>query len=434
MNSKLRLAFSSSYCSAMNLVVDNRFSLHRRIGSGSFGEIYSGIDTATNRPVAVKLEPAKVRSPQLHIESRIYELLEGGLGIPELFYYGPEPTGRYNAMVIDLLGLSLEDLKVKQKRPISVKTVLMLADQMISCMEFVHKKHFVHRDIKPDNFMMGVNDRRGQVYVIDFGLSKRFEDPKTKKHISLTQHKSMTGTARYASINAMKGCEQSRRDDMESLAYVWLYLLRGSLPWQGLPARTEKEKMDKILHVKENTSIDVLCQGVPDEFAIYLAEARELEFTEEPPYSRWRLMFRSLFMRLQFVYDEVYDWTGRFDSIHIELKPIPATPNPIEVKPLAATQPETAKRSNSGEEAVSPFQAVRVRQRVSIAQPKKRPSGPRPNYHLVGRRLGTRLDGRKTAQAMTAMRSPREKPLCRNPRRIAIQRPILSFAERINCV
>ena len=113
---------------------------------------------------------------------------------------------------------------------------------------------------------MGVGQHSNQVYVIDFGLSKKYRDPTTKAHILYVENKALTGTARYASINAMRGCEQSRRDDLESLGYVWLYFLRGALPWQGLPARTTKQKYEKILKVKIETSLEDLCQGFPEEF------------------------------------------------------------------------------------------------------------------------------------------------------------------------
>lgn len=402
----------------MNTLVNNSFLLKRRIGRGSFGEIYSGEDITTGNPVAVKLEPAKTRSPQLRIESRIYQFLEGGVGIPQMHYYGLEPTGRYNAMVIDLLGLSLEDLKTKFRKPFSVKTVLMLADQMLACMEFVHKKHFVHRDIKPDNFMVGVNSHQNQVYVIDFGLSKRFEDPNTLKHISFTQHKSLTGTARYASINAMKGCEQGRRDDMESLAYVWLYLLRGALPWQGLPARSEKEKMDKILHVKETTRIDILCGGFPEEFGIFLREARALEFKEEPPYARWRAMFRELFIRLGYEYDYEFDWSGTVVTEEKRADTQPTSPRHSKEEPPA---PVIVPQAPAPKKVLPPPPET-----PALLQKRKKVINTiaRPNYHLVGKRPGVRVDGRRVGQSKTTVGTARKTPL-----KYRMPNPMLSFAE-----
>jgi len=227
--------------------------------------------------------------------------------VPHIQWFGVE--GDYNVMVMELLGPSLEDLFNFCSRKFTVKTVLLLADQLISRIEYVHSKSFLHRDIKPDNFMMGLAKRGNQVFIIDFGLAKKYRDPRTHTHIPYRENKNLTGTARYASINTHLGIEQSRRDDLESLGYVLMYFNRGSLPWQGLKAQTKKQKYERISEKKLSTPIEVLCKGFPSEFATYLNFCRSLRFDDKPDYTYLRQLFRNLFHREGYTYDYVFDWT-----------------------------------------------------------------------------------------------------------------------------
>ncbi|XP_074292793.1 uncharacterized protein LOC141619676 [Silene latifolia] len=291
----------------MDLVVGGKYKLGRKIGSGSFGELHLGINITNGEEVAVKLESVKTRHPQLHYESKLYMLLQGGTGVPHVKYFGVE--GEYNVMVIDLLGPSLEDLFNYCNRKFSLKTVLMLADQLITRVEYMHSKGFLHRDIKPDNFLMGLGRKANQVYVIDFGLAKKFRDLQTHKHIPYRENKNLTGTARYASVNTHLGIEQSRRDDLESIGYVLMYFLRGSLPWQGLKAGTKKQKYDKISEKKMLTPIEVLCKSYPTEFTSYFHYCRSLRFEDRPDYSYLKRLFRDLFIREGYQFDYVFDWT-----------------------------------------------------------------------------------------------------------------------------
>ncbi|XP_058194161.1 casein kinase 1-like protein 2 [Rhododendron vialii] len=287
--------------------VGNKFRLGRKIGSGSFGEIYLGTNIQTNEEVAIKLENVKTKHPQLLYESKLYKILQGGTGVPNVRWFGVE--GDYNVLVMDLLGPSLEDLFNFCSRKLSLKTVLMLADQMINRVEFFHSKSFLHRDIKPDNFLMGLGRRANQVYIIDFGLAKKYRDSSTHQHIPYRENKNLTGTARYASMNTHLGIEQSRRDDLESLGYVLMYFLRGSLPWQGLKAGTKKQKYEKISEKKVSTSIEALCRGYPTEFASYFHYCRSLRFDDKPDYAYLKRIFRDLFIREGFQFDYVFDWT-----------------------------------------------------------------------------------------------------------------------------
>ncbi|XP_045476015.1 casein kinase I-like isoform X2 [Harmonia axyridis] len=290
----------------MELRVGNKYRLGRKIGSGSFGDIYLGTNISTGEEVAIKLECIKTRHPQLHIESKFYKMMQGGVGIPQIKWCGSE--GDYNVMVMELLGPSLEDLFNFCSRRFSLKTVLLLADQLISRTDFIHSRNFIHRDIKPDNFLMGLGKKGNLVYIIDFGLAKKYRDGKTNEHIPYRENKNLTGTARYASINTHSGIEQSRRDDLESLGYVLMYFNRGSLPWQGLKAATKRQKYERISEKKMSTPLEELCKGYPGEFFRYLHYCRQLKFEQNPDYNYLRQLFRTLFHRQGFTYDYVFDW------------------------------------------------------------------------------------------------------------------------------
>ncbi|KAL2342544.1 hypothetical protein Fmac_003829 [Flemingia macrophylla] len=291
----------------MEHIVGGKYKLGRKIGSGSFGEIYLATHIDTFEIVAVKIENSKTKHPQLLYEAKLYNVLQGGSGIPNIKWSGVD--GEDNVLVLDLLGPSLEDLFVYCGRKFSLKTVLMLADQMITRIEYAHSKGFLHRDIKPDNFLMGLGRKANQVYIIDFGLAKRYRDSSTNRHIPYRENKNLTGTARYASCNTHLGIEQSRRDDLESLGYVLLYFLRGSLPWQGLKAATKKQKYDKICQKKLSTPIEVLCKSHPVEFASYFHYCHSLTFDQRPDYGFLKRLFRDLFAREGYEFDYIFDWT-----------------------------------------------------------------------------------------------------------------------------
>ncbi|KAJ1566141.1 casein kinase I [Nowakowskiella sp. JEL0078] len=317
-------------------LVGVHYKVLKKIGEGSFGIIYEakkGRNLLNNQPVAIKFEPRKSDAPQLRDEYRTYKILAGSVGIPNVYYFGQE--GLHNILCMDLLGPSLEDMFDLCGRKFSVKTVCMAAKQMLTRVQTIHEKNLIYRDIKPDNFLIGRLPRHdetlpnanladpfsvlanhsqqhphpaSQVYIVDFGMAKQYRDPKTKQHIPYREKKSLSGTARYMSINTHLGREQSRRDDLEALGHVFMYFLRGSLPWQGLKAATNKQKYEKIGEKKQTTVIKDLCEGYPDEFAQYLGYVRGLKFEEQPDYDYLRGLLNKVLQRYGEIDDGVFDW------------------------------------------------------------------------------------------------------------------------------
>ncbi|MQM07738.1 hypothetical protein Taro_040583 [Colocasia esculenta] len=319
----------------MDRIVGDKYKLGRKIGSGSFGEIYLATHVDTFEIVAVKIEKTETKHPQLLYEAKLYNALRGASGIANIRWSGI--NGEDNVLVLDLLGPSLEDLFVYCGRKFSLKSVLMLADQMITRIEYLHSKGYLHRDIKPDNFLMGLGRKANQASteircissILDLQKDIVICPPIATFH---TENKNLTGTARYASCNTHLGIEQSRRDDLESLGYVLLYFLRGSLPWQGLKAATKKQKYDKICEKKLSTPIEVLCKSHPVEFASYFHYCHSLTFDQRPDYGFLRRLFRDLFSREGHEFDYVFDWTilkyqqAQRTKNHIQHQPQQAQP------------------------------------------------------------------------------------------------------------
>lgn len=270
-----------------------------KLGSGSFGTIYHCRNENKRKDYAIKMESSEDAdgSSQLAQEAKILLLLENNVGFCKFAYcdFDFSHFPDKNLLVMDLLGPTLEDLFNLCNRVFTLKTVCLIAEQALNRIEVLHSKNYIHRDIKPENFMIGSGRKEQRtLFLGDFGLCKKYRDPKTLAHIPYRDGRSLSGTARYASLNAQAGVEQSRRDDLEGLFYTLLYLYKSELPWQGIQAPNKQEKHKRMLRMKKTMSIAELCMNCPPEFAKYLMYVRKLRFDEGPDYEYLRNLFRNM--------------------------------------------------------------------------------------------------------------------------------------------
>jgi serine/threonine protein kinase len=327
-------AMSSNSAKPPQSLKEGTYTIEKRIGAGCFGDVWLGHIAATKEPVAVKFEDVMASSRQLEQEYLVIRMLcqpTRPQGVVASYYYGQE--GRFNCLVMELLGKSLEDRMKSQHGKFDIQTTVLVAEQLLNRIEYLHSKAIVHRDIKPENFMFGRNERIAHLYVIDFGLSKRYW---TSQHTICRTKLSLTGTARYASINAHNGLEQSRRDDLEAIGHMLFYFIRGQLPWSGLPAKTQEEKYRKICEKKKETLPDELCKGFPDAFKIYLMQARALEFKERPDYDGYRKLFSDVRATFGNIQDYDFAWMQGKDLKNLVLLEgnDPAIRQPDDVTPV----------------------------------------------------------------------------------------------------
>ena len=303
-------------------ILNGVYRIIKMVGCGAFGEIHLAYDVNMKALRAIKFEMANHKNPQLKHEYSVLEQLnkhdsqpnnivgsDTFTGVPKVYYFD-RLEHKYNFMVMEFLGPSLGDLFQLKERNFGMETVLMLTIQILTRIEYIHEKGFLHRDIKPENFVIGLNDKSNLVYLIDYGLSKRYKDKNSGQHIPYRENKQLVGTVRYASINAHLGIEQSRRDDLEGIGYVLVYFYLGRLPWQN---KTDKGKplTQKITEKKLTTPPELLCKKMPREFSYYFHYCKNLKFEDRPDYNSLKGMFAELLssrMKINNIKELVYDW------------------------------------------------------------------------------------------------------------------------------
>jgi serine/threonine protein kinase len=266
--------------------------LIKKIGFGSFGDVYLAHDHES-KYIAVKMEKISTKKSRLKQEFKMYKIIkQSGFskGLPEVYCY--MQTDEYNIMTMELLGANLNTLMIKNNGSFDLSTVLKLGIDIIALLEKFHSAGFIHRDIKPNNFLVGQENNKHIVHIMDLGLSKKYIQ-KNGSHMQLRSDKSLVGTARYTSVNVHMGIEPSRRDDLESVGYMLVYFLLGSLPWQGLKKDKNVSQIEKIGQVKIHTNIKKMCKDIEPCFAEYIDYCRNLGFESSPDYD----FLKSLFLK-----------------------------------------------------------------------------------------------------------------------------------------
>jgi len=287
-----------------NEVILNNFVLFKEIANGTFGKIIYGFSIRDNVEVAIKKEVQFEERSQLKLEGKIYTSLLNipknyditGIhpipqneitGVPKFFGAGKHKNNHY--LILEFLGPNLGQLfRFCNNKKFTIITVFLIAIQILNRIENLHKYHYIHRDIKPENFAIGTGNKSNIIYLIDFGLSKRYKNPKSHQHIPYKDNRKLIGTVRYISINTHMGVEQSRRDDLESIAYVLILFLRGSLPWQKI---SNDKTYQKVMKKKMQIPTEILCYELPEEISIFLNYAKSLRFEDRPDYDYLKSIF-----------------------------------------------------------------------------------------------------------------------------------------------
>ena len=294
----------------INKLIFSKYLIRKKIGKGSFGTVYQGINTSNNEKIALKVEKRDKNDPGTLENEALRLVYLQGEGIPSVYCYGNNIE--HNLLVEELLGKSLEEIFTSYGKPFSLKTVCVLGIEMIKRIQYIHSKYYIHRDIKPDNFMTGRGPNEKKIYIIDFGLAKKYYSVSRAQHIKFITGKHLVGTARYCGRNAHRGYEQGRRDDIESIGYVLMYFLLGVLPWQGLKAKKNEDQFEKIAQKKYTTSFEELTLGQPEEFLNYFKHVDRLQFEDQPNYVYLIGLFQSVIDK--YCQDCLYDFDWKKDS------------------------------------------------------------------------------------------------------------------------
>ena len=283
-------------------IIFSKYKIQKFIAKGSFSFVYSVKEIQTGKLYAAKIEERKNSSDLLEKEMCFLYILKG-FGIPEVVSCGRK--GKYNILIEQLLGKQINLLITPKKK--NLKDLCMASIQMVNLLKYIHSKYVIHRDIKPGNFLIG-NPDESTIYLIDFGLSRKYRSSRSGKHMTFNSNVSNPGTLKFISLNASKGAEPARRDDIESLLYTLIYIYTGNLPWCNLKAKSIQELINKVYLTKKNISNEQLCIGLPNEFVMAATYIKKLQFTEEPNYDYLNNLFEKILTNMNETNDLNFSW------------------------------------------------------------------------------------------------------------------------------
>ena len=285
-------------------VLFKKYKIKKKIGQGAFGAVYLGHSIKDNQKVAIKTEKRQIAKPLLESEAFLLANIKG-IGIPNVVSFGK--TKYFTVLIEPLLGKTLFDIFIQKGKLFPLEELCLISLQVIDRLETIHAQSIIHRDIKPDNFLIGKEDPN-VIYLVDFGLSKKYRSSKGH-HIKFTNTGRLTGTLRFASPNALRGGEQSRKDDLISAGYMIIYLMRKKLPWQLVRADNSTDKYIKIYRMKKTIKPENLCQDLPKEMAEYMRYVQHLGFESNPDYNYLRKLFHSILKELNLDADKlIFSW------------------------------------------------------------------------------------------------------------------------------
>ena len=288
-------------------IIFGKYKIQKLISKGAFSEVYLGKNIKNNKNYAIKIEDCKKENTNLKEEAYILYSVKGP-GIPELISFGRR--GKYNILVQNLLGKSIYEIWLKKKKKFTLKDICMLAIQGLERLEYIHSKNYIHRDIKPGNFLVG-NPDSSQIYLIDFGMAKKYRSSRTGKHVSFSKNYIIYGTPMFLSINSLKGLELIRRDDLESFGLILIYLYTGNLPWDKITAKNFGDLAKSIMEMRETLPIKTLCKGMPLEMNYYMEYIFKLKFEQDPDYRYLRSLFLNILQKIGEKNDFFFSWVDK---------------------------------------------------------------------------------------------------------------------------